>query len=61
MTRAGSGAGASDKTCDDLKACCDMLEGMNMMVCTQAYDAIKSSGDAACGQIYSSLGPLGCK
>jgi hypothetical protein len=63
---AGDGAagstGGSDKTCDDLKACCDGLDNdMNKMICMQAYDAAKDSGDAFCGTVYPGLAAIGCK
>jgi hypothetical protein len=65
---AGDGAagstGGSDKTCDDLKACCDGLDdAMYKMICMDAYDAAQTDPhpDMVCGEVYPSLTAIGCK
>lgn len=58
-----AGAGglpASDKTCDDLEACCNSLDAQIMNACLMQFDLIKGQGDAACGAVYSGFAALGC-
>ena len=51
----------SDKTCDDLEACCMSLDDQIGMACLMQFDAIKSAGNVACSAAYSAYAMLGCK
>jgi hypothetical protein len=50
----------SDKTCDDLEACCNSLDDAIGDACLMQLNAIKSAGDVACGAAYSAYPQLGC-
>lgn len=43
---------AGQKTCADLKACCDKIaDSTKKTVCTQTYEAIKTA-DTSCNAVY---------
>jgi len=47
-----SGGGGSNKTCADLKACCDKIaEGMKKDSCNATYDGVKGT-DSTCSIVY---------
>jgi len=48
----------SDKTCADLKTCCDSAT-TGKSDCTTAYDQAKPAGDFACGIVYTALSQNG--
>lgn len=61
----GGSAGAgglpsSDKTCDDLEACCNSLDGATKDACLMNYNLIKGSGDLVCSAAYSVYAAAGC-
>jgi hypothetical protein len=52
---AGAGAISLDKTCDDLKDCCEAKSGSDKMVCDQTYMTIMGIGDIACSGAWSTM------
>jgi len=46
----------SDKTCDDLLACCDAMSGTGKDDCTEQHHMLVGQGDTACGVYAEALG-----
>jgi hypothetical protein len=50
------GLDAGNHTCADLLGCCNTLSGQQQTTCLAGYNALMSSGDAACSAAYAALG-----
>jgi hypothetical protein len=57
----GTGGGTGDGGCAQLLACCNAATNETIKSsCLMGYDAIKPSGDAACGMLYTQIKPSVC-